>query len=289
MKVLAHAKLNLNLAVTGKMEDGFHDINSVMTSISIADRVEVRLKRVPDVNVIMSNCPDIKLEENTAYTAACKFFEYFKIVDLGAEIRIQKNIPLMAGLGGSSADSAGVLYCLASLCGMVPHSAKMYELASTCGSDTLAMLSGGCVYVEGRGDVVTKLPVNLSMVFVVAVGERCSTKRVFDTYDGMAIPPKGFSTQNIIKAIRANYADVFQEYAQNDLTEACCEAYPAQKDFIQRCTDLVGQKPIMSGSGGGVFWPIASEYVAIRLVKKLRQNGITAFLCSPMQSGIVPL
>ena len=91
MKVLAHAKLNLNLSVIGKREDGFHDISSVMTSISIADRVEVRLKRVPDVNVTMNNCPDISLEENTAYRTACKFFEYFNIVDLGAEIKIQKN------------------------------------------------------------------------------------------------------------------------------------------------------------------------------------------------------
>lgn len=289
MKVLAHAKLNLNLSVIGKREDGFHDISSVMTSISIADRVEVRLKRVPDVNVTMNNCPDISLEENTAYTTACKFFEYFNIGDLGAEIKIQKNIPLMAGLGGSSADSAGVLYCLASLCSMVPYSAKMFDLASKCGSDTLAMLLGGCVYMEGRGEIVTKLPVGLPMVFVVAVGERCHTKKVFDTYDSMEAPEGGFSTTQLIKALRANFLDVFQEYDLNDLTEACCEAYPAQKAFIQRCTDLVGQKPVMSGSGGSVFWPIASEYVAIRLVKKLRQNGITAFLCSPTQSGIVQL
>lgn len=289
MKVLAHAKLNLNLAVTGKREDGFHEINSVMISISIADQVEVRLKRVPDVNVVMSNCSDIKLEENTAYITACRFFEYFKIADLGAEIRIQKNIPLMAGLGGSSADSAGVLYCLATLCGMIPQSSKLYDLASMCGSDTLAMLNGGCVYVEGRGDEVTKLPINLPMVFVVAVGEKCSTKKVFDTFDFKTFQTKEFNTLNIIKAIRSISADAFLDYAQNDLTEACCEAYPAQKAFIQRCTDLVGQKPIMSGSGGSVYWPIASEYVAIRLVKKLRQSGITAFLCSPMQNGIVPL
>lgn len=286
MKVVAYAKLNLDLGVLGKREDGYHEINSIMTSVSIGDVVEVNLVRYTDVKVIMKDCSDIKLEENTAYIAACKFFEYFKLNNFGAEIKIKKNIPMMAGLGGSSADVAGVLYCLATLCGMNPLSDKMLNLASKCGGDVLAMMTGGCCKVSGYGQDVTKLPFVLPMVFVVALGEQCSTKKVYEAYDKLDVPQSASQTQNFLKALRSTYVDVLNQTAQNDLTDACCEAYPAQRIFMHRCAELTGQKPILTGSGGAVFWACASEYAAAGLVKKLRKNGIAVFTCYPEQEGI---
>lgn len=286
MKVLAYAKLNLNLSVLGKREDGYHEISSIMTSVGIGDIVEVNLVRYTDVKVMMRGCPDIKLEENTAYISACKFFETFKLNNFGAEIKIKKNIPLMAGLGGSSADSAGVLYCLAKLYGMNPFSDKMFELASKCGGDVLPMLQGGCCRVGGFGEDVTKLPFISPMVFVVAIGEKCSTKKVYETFDKLDRPSTNNQTQSFVKMLRTSYVDIFNQTAQNDLTEACCEAYPAQRVFIQRCSEIAGLKPVMTGSGGAVFWAYASEHTAATLIKKLRKNGISVFACSSMQNGV---
>ena len=286
MKVLAHAKLNLNLSIVGKRENGYHEINSIMTNINIGDVVEVNLVKYTDVKVIMKNCPDIKLEENTAYVAACKFFEYFNLNNFGAEIKIQKNIPFMAGLGGSSADVAGVLYCLASLCGMNPFSDKMLDLASKCGSDVLPMLLGGCTKVTGCGESVVKLPFVVPTVFVVAVGEKCGTKKVYETYEKLDVPINTQASQNFLKTIKTTYADVLNQTAQNDLTEACCEAYPIQGQFMQRCAELVGQKPVLTGSGGAVYWACASEHAASNIIKKLRKNGISVFACSPVQNGV---
>ena len=286
MKVLANAKLNLNLGISGKREDGYHEINSIMTSVSIGDIVEVNLVRYTDVKVMMKNCPDIKLEENTACITACKFFETFKLNNFGAEIKIKKNIPIMAGMGGSSADSAGVLYCLATLTGMNPLSDKVLSLATKCGGDVLPMMTGGCCKVSGYGNDVTRLPFVLPMVFVVAVGEKCSTKKVYEAFDKLDAPQNNTQSQTFVKMLKNTYVDVLNQNAQNDLTEACCEAYPAQRIFIQHCAELAGQKPVLTGSGGAVFWACASEHAAAGLVKKLRKNGIAVFACSPVQKGI---
>ena len=113
IKMSAYAKLNLSLDVTGRRDDGYHELDSIMQSISLADTVQI--SRADSLSVAF-DVPGIDPQINTAHAAAQAFFAHTSIA-AGADIRIQKRIPRMAGLGGASADAAAVLIGLSRLFG----------------------------------------------------------------------------------------------------------------------------------------------------------------------------
>ncbi|MBQ1183634.1 MAG: 4-(cytidine 5'-diphospho)-2-C-methyl-D-erythritol kinase, partial [Clostridia bacterium] len=153
MKIKAFAKVNLSLDVTGKRADGYHTLCSVFQSVSLCDIVEIEKS-----DSISVKCSDTSLngEDNLCNTAAVKFFQAAGILG-GADIFIEKHIPLAAGLGGGSADAGAVLKGLNELYGNPLSEKKLLEIALSLGADVPFCMVGGTKLCEGIGEIMTEL------------------------------------------------------------------------------------------------------------------------------------
>lgn len=145
LKLRAYAKINLSLKVSGKRPDGYHDIDSVLQSISLHDEVELK----PSASGIKVHCiPHI--EGNIAEKGAKMLLEEIKLAK-GVEISIKKNIPVSSGLAGGSADAAAVLIGLNKLFNLNLHMTKLIEIGANIGSDVPFCLIGGTARCTGKG------------------------------------------------------------------------------------------------------------------------------------------
>ena len=187
----AFAKINLTLDVLGKRDDGFHDIKTVMQTISLRDDVEI------DVGtgkpwVLTCDKEGIPCDERNLAWKAAKLFEEVTGKDLGGiEIRITKRIPSEAGLAGGSADAAAVLRALNTHFGAPLSIGALAEVGGQIGSDIPFCVIGGTCMCEGRGERLRKLPNMPECVLVVCKPDfGVSTPELYKKIDSVAIPKR---------------------------------------------------------------------------------------------------
>lgn len=152
MKIYANAKINLTLDIVGKRDDGYHDLQTVMQSISLCDEIEINKNNSKRIYI---SCDKENIpcdERNIAFKAAAALFEKAGITDCGIDISIKKNIPSEAGMGGGSADAAAVLKALRYLFNIDISDKELYALSATIGADVPFCLHGGTCLCEGIGE-----------------------------------------------------------------------------------------------------------------------------------------
>lgn len=156
VKIQCPAKINLSLKVVNKRPDGFHNIESVMQTISLYDYLTVTTEDFDGFEIVLSgNSTEIPYDErNLVYKASELFAEAAGLENKKISVYIEKNIPVSAGLAGGSTDSAGVLYGLNLLCNEVFSEQKLHNLCSKLGSDLNFCLNGGCMMTKGRGEIL---------------------------------------------------------------------------------------------------------------------------------------
>lgn len=156
LEVLAPAKINLFLEIIGKLDNGYHTVDTVMQSISLADTVSLELLPSREGVVISCDISGIPTDErNIAYKTAKAYLEASG-ADCGVHIDIKKRIPSEAGMGGGSADGAAVLVGLNHLCGSLLSFEHLHELASSKGADIPFCIEGGTKRLVGIGTEVCK-------------------------------------------------------------------------------------------------------------------------------------
>ena len=254
VKIKAYAKVNLTLEITG-VEAGYHMLDSLVASVDIYDLVVLKKRKdkLSSVSMHGMGSEGIPPEKNTALKAAELFSETFSTS--GADITVYKNIPMGAGLGGSSADVSGVLNGMAKLYGITDRE-KLKALADTLGSDTGYMLNGGFARMQGRGEKVTKLDLSNTLHFLlicpdssVSAGE---CYRAFDTQP-RTLEYRGCQTETCAEFLRKNDLNEAGRYLMNDHFRA---AYSLNADVGKAYEEAVAFSPLgatMSGSGSCVF------------------------------------
>ena len=185
----AYAKINLTLDVLGKREDGYHDIKSVMQTLSIRDDIEI------DVGtgkpwVVKCDKEEIPTDSRNLVWKAAEVYSQVSGKDLGGiEIRITKRIPSQAGMGGGSADAAAVLRALNRHFGDPFSIYALAEIGAQVGSDVPFCVIGGTAMVEGRGERIRKLPDMPDCVVVVCKPDfSVSTPELYQKLDSCATP-----------------------------------------------------------------------------------------------------
>lgn len=169
------AKINLALDITNTLPNGYHSIDTLMTSISIFDTLTVKKSKENTVRFTT----DIEVKQNSALRSANLCKELFKID--GVDILINKKIPFSAGFGGSSADASATLFAISQLYDIDIQ--KMVKPALTVGSDVPYMLFGGNMRVKGQGEILSPVEIP-TLHIVVAQGKiGASTKDVYRVYD----------------------------------------------------------------------------------------------------------
>ena len=271
MKVKVYAKLNLTLNVFPKVGN-FHPLDSVVTSVNIFDVVEVTPRKDKKVKIKGF----LPTPENIAYKTAVAFVKQFDT--FGVNISIKKGIPVGAGMGGSSADSAGVIYCMCKLFDVDMQSEPIAQLCATLGSDISFMLRGGIARMQGKGDDVTfgECPIDLHFALTRFV-ESMSTADVYNTFDSLPQQHHTDSAKLFNLLCDGNFDTKLQN---NNLQPACQSISSYAQSYLQCATDL-GYTPNMTGSGSAYYIWCESALDAELATSELKQKG---FNCSVVQS-----
>ena len=245
MRLAAHAKVNLTLEVLGMRPDGYHELRSVVTTIPLHDDVELLDAPAGEMTVEMSGdgmeVPHVPCEENLAVRAA-RALAAAAGVSRGVHIRIVKRIPVGAGLGGGSADAAAVLNGLNELWGLGLPKERLCEIGAEVGSDVPALVLGGMVLMEGRGERVRALLQRARRPLSQSVGP-------FDDNFVLRVPPICASTARVYAEFRPEDRGKFR----NDLQPAACRLYPAIAETIAEMEAEGVEDVQMTGSGSAVF------------------------------------
>ena len=154
LTIEAPAKINLTLEVLGKRPDGYHEIRSVIQTINFCDSLQLAPSKDIQFKSNMSGWSG----EQSLVVKAIELLQASTGYTHGATIKIKKRLPLISGLGGDSSDAAAALRGLNELWGMGLSASRLLELSPRLGSDVAFFLHGGTALVEGRGEVVTRLP-----------------------------------------------------------------------------------------------------------------------------------
>lgn len=169
IQVQCPAKINLNLKIVNKRDDGFHNIESVMQTISLYDYLSISIEDSSSLDIFLEgNSKEIPYnEKNLVYKAGMLFCETCKIDNKKISVYIDKNIPVSAGLAGGSTDAAGMLYGLNKLFDEVLSEHDLHKLCAQLGSDLNFCLVGGCMKTSGRGEILEPCEFKTSKVNLI--------------------------------------------------------------------------------------------------------------------------
>lgn len=266
----AYSKLNLTLDITGR-EGGYHTLDSVVVTVDLFDRIVVTGRKDALISVTMHGMGSegIPPEENNAQRAGEAFVSHFKTQ--GANIRIFKNIPIGAGMGGSSADAAGTLLALANLYAISDMDA-LKTLADGLGSDTGYLLTGGFARLRGRGERVEKLGAPPDWHFlVVCPSGGVSAAACYREYDRQAVSGEP-RTERFLTALKDNPLWAARLFG-NDLAGA---AATLNEETAQALSALKALSPLgasVTGSGSAVFALFETEELCAWAKSRYRGKG----------------
>ena len=290
MKVEAFAKVNLTLEVFGKRADGYHALRSVVMPISLADTLDIE---TTDDGSITS---DTGYDDDLCVKAARVLRQYCTVRALadarcdgrsagartvqclGARIRVTKRIPAGGGLGGGSADAAAVLRALNELWMLNLSLAELAEIGAQVGSDVPALVLGGPVIMEGRGEKVTPLSTSTSRLNLVLVnpGVHSSTKEVYAACTARALDGED-ATAKMVAALRTGDLSRIAAALMNDLQPPAVRQHSEIADALDslKTSGVIGA--MMSGSGSSVFGLVENESEARRISSEMTARSYKAW------------
>jgi len=279
IRLKAFAKLNLSLDIRGRRPDGYHELDTIMQSIDLYDAV---LIRKADVLQVSFDLADIDPRRNTVLSAAETFFAHTGI-PCGADIVIQKRIPIQSGLGGASADAAAVLTGLNRLYGAQLDEHTLRLLGKRVGADVPFALTGGTARARGIGEVLTPLyPKKPFCYLILKPHEGVSTAEAFARYRAS----EHVSIDTAEYAILKGDIDLYLRCAGNALGLAALAVTPQILRTANALRAAGASKALMTGSGSAMFAPFRTmdeaRSVGERIVGEFAYCGVH----SPVASGI---
>ncbi|MGM8366798.1 4-(cytidine 5'-diphospho)-2-C-methyl-D-erythritol kinase [Virgibacillus sp. W0181] len=264
----APAKINLSLDVLGKRDDGYHEVEMIMTTIDLYDRIELESLPSNEIQVSVATRYVPSDERNLAYKAA-KVMKDWLNIKKGVHIKIKKSIPVAAGLGGGSADAAAVLRGLNRLWNLQLSNKALAGIGIEIGSDVPFCVYNKTALVQGRGEKVTPLPRPPACWVVLAKPDiGVSTTKIFQLLDTVDIVHP--QTDNIIQALKFSDFDMLCMYTANVLEQITTELHPEVKEIKQRMVQAGVMGGLMSGSGPTIYGLVKQEKKGQRICNGLR-------------------
>lgn len=287
MTVSSPAKINLFLAVTGRRADGFHDLVSLVAPVAFGDELEVAVE--PGGGDIVLTCDDERVPcgaQNLAVRAA-EEFRMAAEVEVGVRIRMNKRIPMGAGLGGASSNAAAVLRALNTLLGSPLAEGDLRLLAASLGSDCPLFLFGEPCVMRGRGERLERLP---EAVAARLAGRRLllykpdfsiSTPWAYGALAAMA--PSGYIESRLAEAMLSRWlssSDGPETLLFNSFAAVADRKFMALPVLAERLRGMPGvQGVLMTGSGSASFALLDEEADAQSLEAEIRDClGESAFV-----------
>lgn len=266
----APAKINLSLDVLYKREDGFHEVEMIMTTVDLADRVYLKPIETNEIKIVSQSRYIPNDNRNLAYQAA-DLLKRKCNVNHGVEIEIEKNIPVAAGLAGGSSDAAATLRGLNKLWNLGLSLDELAEMGAEIGSDVSFCVYGGTALATGRGEKIKHIQAPPNCWVVLAkptIG--VSTADVYKNLE-----TKNISHPDIKAMLRAienqNYKDICETMG-NVLESVTLKKYPEVQHIKTQMEKFGADAVLMSGSGPTVFGLVEHETRMHRIC-----NGLLGF------------
>lgn len=247
----AFAKINLNLNIIGKRDDGFHELCTIFQTVSLADYLTFSISNELDLS-----CSDERIptdETNIIVKAANALNDRFNLKN-GAKIYLKKQIPSPGGLGGGSSDCAVALLGLAKLWELEINFAELVEIGKNLGSDVPFFFYGGTALGTGRGTEIEEIQeVNEKYLLIVTPEIEVSTKLAFERLNKPRLT--NFDSKSILEICRneAKEFNLRHSVLKNDFEESVFLLYPEIRRVKEKLLELGAVKSLLSGSGASVF------------------------------------
>lgn len=290
MTVRGYAKINLHLDITGRLEDGYHRVATVMQTVSLYDEIRITLQDSP-IWALECSRSDLSTGDDNLVIRAARIFAEATGEAFGARIALEKNIPVAAGLAGGSTDAAATLRGLNRLFDNRFSAEELCAMGTRLGADVPFCLVGGTCYADGKGDCLRSLAALPPCFLVLACGgEGVSTVWAYGELDrlyGNFEPSGGFvpkSTQALLRALENGYLNDVAAELYNIFESPVCRERP-MVDALRQALRQNGASGVrMSGSGPSVFGLFENESDAERAAAHVRSMGAFATVCRPIGS-----
>lgn len=274
----AFAKVNLTLDVLGKRADGYHDIKSVMQTISLRDDIQIDLGTGKPWSIVCDKENVPTDETNLCWKAAKLFFDTIGKDPNGLTVRITKRIPMQAGLGGGSADAAAVLRALNRQYDAPFSLPALAELGAAIGSDVPFCVLCGTAAVEGRGERIRKLPDMPECIFVVCKPDfSVSTPQLYEQIDEKVIAHRP-DHQAMESAMLAGDLQKIVDNIYN-VFDPLVSAEHLELNYIKSIFNSYGAVGYqMTGTGSAVFGIVTEFENAAVICNMLKDNYPQVFI-----------
>ncbi len=270
----AYAKINLVLNIGDLRPDGYHDIQTIMQSLELHDDVTVEQTGGTGITVTASVDTIPTDESNLAVKAVKAFAAKTGVPADGLSIRIEKRIPVAAGLGGGSSDAAATLRALNQIYETNLSLDELAEIGMEVGSDVPFCIHGGCAYVEGKGDmVVPTTPLPQCIIVVGKPDLTVSTEKMYQRYDQVELPARADHTPEIMLGLRWENLKAVAEGVGNAFEQVLMKNERNTVDMMKEVMNQFGTLgTAMTGSGPAVFGIFDNELYARVAAETLRQR-----------------
>lgn len=287
MQVMARAKINWTLDVLGKQPDGYHQLDMLLQSVAVCDILTIRPGETLTLRLSQgARVPDT--EDNLVLKAAKALMDAMGCT-CGADIYLQKSIPIGAGMGGGSADAAAVLAGLNVLWGLNLSMEELQAIGLKAGADVPFCLRGGLMRARGIGEILEPLP--CARQFWLVVVQPCrglGTKKVFTTLEWEKIPQASRpDTQNAILALEQGDLYALCRAMGNALQPTSETLRPEIRLAVQALRLQGARQAMMTGSGSAVYGVFTSAVHARSALGALKRRWPTCFMTHTCLEGLI--
>jgi 4-diphosphocytidyl-2-C-methyl-D-erythritol kinase len=282
LRLKAPAKINLGLSILGRLANGYHQVKTIYTQISLFDLIEIDELKGEKIE-IECDMKEVLIDEKNLVFQAVEELRKAGRMRKGVRIKLEKKIPIGSGLGGGSADAAGVLRGLNKFWKLGLSIEEMMEMAKKLGADVGYQLVGGVkLEIQGGGQAgefedLGELP---ECFMVVGVPEiKISSQQAYARVDYSKTGKNDLGL--LVKAIKSRNLKKIAESLHNDFEEFGLEDYPEVKEIKKLMMEEGALGSLMSGKGSGVFGVFESKRRAEAAVDKLRRICKNSYLVEP--------
>lgn len=287
LRIGARAKINWTLDITGRRADGYHLMDMLMQSVTLADEITLEKTLDGEITLTTGGTPLLPADEHHLALRAARALQKATSCPLGARIHVVKHIPVGAGMGGGSSDAAGVLVGLNRLWETGLTRAELEDVGLTLGADVPFCIRGGLTRTRGIGEAMQELP--CGRCFPLVVIQPCgglSTRDVFAAYHAQAV---SFRPDN--DAAQAALADgdlrALSPALGNVLQPVSEQMRPAIADAIADLRNFGAAASLMTGSGSAVFGAFETKDTADAAFAALEKRYGRVFRCETCMESVI--
>lgn len=270
IKINSYSKINLALNILDKRKDGYHEVETIIQSINLADKVIITEER--EGIKIKCNHPQVPVDsQSLAYKSAEKMLKKYGI-ERGVKIEIDKKIPLASGMAGGSANSATILVGINKLFSLNLSNEVLREIGEELGTDVPFCIQNGTALAYQRGEKITLLPPINPPLWIVVInpGFKISTQWAYNNLDLEKVKGRKDNTKAMLTVLKEGKSQEIAKNLFNSFEELVIKKFPEIEKVKDRLINEGALGALMSGSGPTVFGIAQNKKEALQIYEKLK-------------------